>query len=519
MKKLFLFIGISIVLVSCSKMLFNSNNNQANNVYMLREKASPANNYYAVDPVMRISRVEPVGDNVNLYTHIIDTDNSFLTGAANPANINNWCSLTVNGVTINDYTVREVIEDSNVPTVYALVLDHSGSMSTRVTSMQNAVRAFINKKKPQDAICIVKYDSRAGLEVPINTYAGQLQTEFRSDGLGLYGGTTAILNGIMLGMETIKPSAYRRKVVISFTDGADNSSTITKEYVTWYAQQNNINLCTIDFNNSPNNNFMPELANNTGGTYTYFSNTNQFNNVFDDIVNKMNHAYVVTYKRQTAGQQNVYLRYCAEPVALEAHADFTTERPSAQPVRNVPAPIVSPDVASADRPVYTRPVADYPVNSPTRPVTTNGRGNMANPPANGQTPSTGRGPGSTGTNNSTTKPEPTNTGGSNGATTTPTKPWTGGGSSTTKPEPTKTGGSSGAGSSTVGGSTKGDTKKDTTTKPAAAKPVKGSTKGTTTGGTTTQPASNTGGKKTTGGEGNQKTPTGNKMDAPKTGRP
>ncbi len=378
---------IAVFLTSCfNKNNWNNNGNPLarNDVYMRGVKDMPVSNTFTDEAALRISRVEPAGDSVRLYTHIIDGDGMFTSGAARGNFRTNWCELDVNGNPVTNYTIREVNETQNIPTVYALVLDHSGSMSGKVQKMQEAVREFIKNKNPQDAICIVKYDSRTKLEVPVNTNVAALQAQFQANGLSGFGGTTAIVNGIMTGMETIRPTAYRRKVVISFTDGADNSSTVTKEYATWYAQQNNINLCTIDFNNSNYNNFMQELANNTGGTYTYFTNTNQFGDVFNDVVNKMNHSYIITYKKQTAGFQTVRLKYCGELQALEANADFTPERSNVQPVRDAQPPAVSASASSADQPVYYRPVSYY--NNNTNPYKGGSGSGSGNIKGNGSTP-------------------------------------------------------------------------------------------------------------------------------------
>ena len=533
------FSAIVVILSSCfNKNNWNNNSNGPlanNDVYMRGIKTMPANNTFTSDASMRISRMEPAGDSIRLYTHIIDGDGMFPSGATRGTFRNNWCYLTVNGDPVTQYNVREVQESENVPTVYALVLDHSGSMGSNANKMQEAVRNFINKKKPQDAICIVKYDSHTQLEVPINTNVAALQAQFQSNGLQGYGGTTAIINGIMKGMETIQPSAYRRKVVISFTDGADNSSTVTKEYATWYAQQNNINLCTIDFNYSNYNNFMQELANNTSGTYTYFTNSSQFGNVFDDVVNKMNHSYVVTYKRQTPGYQTVVLRYCGEPQALEANADFSPDRSNVQPIRNTTPPAASSSASSADQPSFYRPASYY--NNTTNPYkggsnnggngairTPNGNPNTTPPRTPGNNgvdagdlkgqPGQIRTPGGSGNNGGVTKPDTSPANGSS-----PTKPGSGSNpGSSTKPETspangsgsvTKPGNSTGIGSSTGGSNSNSGSMKDTpgqirdgqgnTGSPTKPAPSNGSGSGNGSGSNPTKPGNSTGIGSSTGG--------------------
>ncbi|UPT66222.1 MAG: hypothetical protein M0D57_17325 [Sphingobacteriales bacterium JAD_PAG50586_3] len=136
MKKFFSLLAVSslvILLSSCfNKNNWNNNGTPLanNDVYMRGVKTMPVNNTFTTDASMRISRVEPAGDSVRLYTHIIDGDGMFPSGAARGSFRNNWCYLTVNGDPVTQYTVREVQENQNTPTVYALVLDHSGSMGS-----------------------------------------------------------------------------------------------------------------------------------------------------------------------------------------------------------------------------------------------------------------------------------------------------------------------------------------------------------------------------------------------------
>ncbi len=150
MKNLSSILALSFVVILLSSC-FNKNNWNQNNgplanddVYMRGIKTVPNDNTFSSNASMRISRVEPAGDSIRLYTHIIDGDGMFASGAARGGFRSNWCSLIVNGNPVTQYNVQEVQQGRDVPTVYALVLDHSGSMGARASKMQEAVRNFLS---------------------------------------------------------------------------------------------------------------------------------------------------------------------------------------------------------------------------------------------------------------------------------------------------------------------------------------------------------------------------------------
>ncbi|MFN4122993.1 MAG: OmpA family protein [Flavobacteriales bacterium] len=286
-------------------------------------------------PALTISRIETQERTVRLHVHLLDADGNFISGM--PNNVSLWCSLVNNFAGTNhqitDFRVFEDRFPQDVPTAYSLVLDHSGSMSGRVNEMQQAVSQFIVNKRPMDAISIVKYDEKSILEVPLSTDVNFLLGSFRANGLTGYGGLTAIQNGIHEGIQSLINSPYRRRVVISFTDGGDNRSTFTQQYVTWLAQSNNIQISTIDLGRSVNQNYMRSIAGQTSGTYNYMMFASEFPGVFTDIQNRLNQSYIIEYTAPGIGQHSVQLTACLQTGQLVASGFFTNE-----PVSNV-API------------------------------------------------------------------------------------------------------------------------------------------------------------------------------------
>jgi outer membrane protein OmpA-like peptidoglycan-associated protein/uncharacterized protein YegL len=297
---------------------------------------------------LTISRVETEGRLVRLHVHLMDNNGNFFSGVQN--NNTTWCNLinTFAGTAhpIRDFRVFEDRVQDDIPTAYALVLDHSGSMSGRVNDMQQAVIEFIRNKRPIDAISIVKYDATARIEVPLSTDVNFLLGSFRANGLQGYGGLTAIQNGIHEGVQSLLGSPYRRRIVISFTDGGDNRSTFTQQYVTWLAQSNNIQISTIDLGRSVNQNYMRSIAGQTGGTYNYMMYASEFPGVFTDIRNRLSHSYIIEFQSPGIGQHSVQLTACLPAGQLIANASYFNEPVS--PIAPVRDAIPPKDVPRTD---------------------------------------------------------------------------------------------------------------------------------------------------------------------------
>jgi outer membrane protein OmpA-like peptidoglycan-associated protein len=337
-------------------------------------------------PELSISRVETDGNKVRLFAHLLNGQGDFINLTSSTSK-QNWCAVVDQfGGRDNAIANYQVLETGNnfieEPTAYALVLDHSGSMAYRVKDMQDAVENFIRNKRPQDAISIVKYDKNARVEVPSQTDLGFLLSAFQKNGLNGYGGVTAIINGIHEGIESIRNAPQRKKLVISFTDGGDNSSTITKEYLIWLSQSLQIPICTIDLGSSVSNNFMKEIASSTGGTYNYMMFANEFPNVFTDIKNRLSKSYVIEYTSPGLGNHQVSLTFCHPSGPLTASANYSNLPVSTfAPIKDAP-PISRPPKTDG-KPV--RPIASKPskqlVNRPVQQASLGNKGNTSQKPA------------------------------------------------------------------------------------------------------------------------------------------
>ena len=102
---------------------------------------------------------------VKAKIHLVADDKIMLRGAHKPEFRNIWCQVedSINGkwVTVKNFKLSEVTEETAEPLSLALVTDHSGSMGDwRAEALQSALKNIVGKKRSQDYFAIIKYDSK-----------------------------------------------------------------------------------------------------------------------------------------------------------------------------------------------------------------------------------------------------------------------------------------------------------------------------------------------------------------------
>lgn len=280
-----------------------------------------------VRPAFYLSRVEANSANfIKLFVHLADSNGAYLSGAAKNKSI--WCKVTdkVGNSTkeIKDFKLREVTENDRTPTAIALVMDHSGSMGDpRARTVQDAAARFIDLKKPEDAIALIKYDNKVGTESSLSQDKGQLKSRLQKNGLQGYGGLTAIGDGIAQGIaEVAEAKGYDRRAVIVFTDGLDNSSSILRDSVINLARRTNTIVCCVDFGNNTDKDYLGTIADNSGGTYHKAYGSAEFDDIFEDVYRRLKNYYLIEYAPRDFGHHLVSLKLCLPKDSLYAERSF-----------------------------------------------------------------------------------------------------------------------------------------------------------------------------------------------------
>ncbi|ROL55934.1 VWA domain-containing protein [Bacteroidetes/Chlorobi group bacterium Naka2016] len=273
---------------------------------------------------LEISRYKLITDDfARVFFHLIGEDTVFYFYSTTGEFKKRWCGayfiIENEIVPVAKLEVKETETTKRIPYAFMLVLDHSGSMGDdRAYEIQESAYNFIQNKHPEDLIGVIKYDHRVAVEVPLTSSKEYASSQLVINGLGYYGGWTAISDAIVAGINELnKVSPSYQKVIIVFTDGWDNSSHYYPYDVINYAIQNNVSICGIDFGYNINEGFMEYYARKTGGIYKHIYSKYEFNLVFNDIAKRYEKYYYADIELPIYGQQFFILKYCTDYAVLE----------------------------------------------------------------------------------------------------------------------------------------------------------------------------------------------------------
>ena len=175
----------------------------------------------------------------------------------------------------------------------AIVVDESGSMDgTRMIQAQESIRKFIEEMSAFDRTAIVGFD---GYSATVH----QAMTSDRSLLLAAVSrldanGNTNILNGAYTGLEQIVGETNPTAVII-FSDGGDNSSTISSQSVIDYAKSLNTVIHSVAVG-SDIKDPLKTISDGTGGSYTYAPTADQLASIYISIRNSIQATYSICYE-------------------------------------------------------------------------------------------------------------------------------------------------------------------------------------------------------------------------------
>lgn len=287
--------------------------------YIHDVKALPVDPAQVRSAILEISRIDAREPNrVRIYAQLLDTNGFYLSGAALAKYKGKWCSVNdqtgqQTPIEIKKYKLKEVNEKERVPTAVAIVMDHSGSMGEeRAQVIETAAGNLIDKKRPEDAFAMIKYDDKVKVEVPLTTDAEVLKLKLVHEGLTGFGGSTAILDALLAGLQEVEtaPTQFANHAVALFTDGQDNSSFITKDSLLRAARHSNASLCLIGFGDNVNEPFLHDIASTTGGLYRHCYRTKEIESVITDLYKRLRNYYVFEFTPPSYGVHTVTLKLC-----------------------------------------------------------------------------------------------------------------------------------------------------------------------------------------------------------------
>lgn len=132
----------------------------------------------------------------------------------------------------------KIFRQEDAPVSIGLVIDDSGSMTDKRQKVAAAALALIEASHPDDEVFVIHFNEKSYLDTDFTHDRKQLE-----NGLQTFTthGTTAMRDAVRLAIEHLERKASEdKKALILITDGEDNVSDASVEYVVKAAQQSGV---------------------------------------------------------------------------------------------------------------------------------------------------------------------------------------------------------------------------------------------------------------------------------------
>ena len=213
-----------------------------------------------------------------------------------------------------------------VPVMYGLAVDTSGSLRPAFEQVINAAKAIINSNKRGDETFLERFISSDKIETIQDFTASKDALMDGLDTLYVEGGQTAVIDGVYLAAEHVAEykkggdEDRRRRALIVVTDGEDRASYYNETQLFQTLREQDVQIFVIGFVNeldaekglirkSPRDkavNLLNKLASETGGRAFFPNSISELPDIANEIVRDLRTQYVVSYGPTNKAHDGTY---------------------------------------------------------------------------------------------------------------------------------------------------------------------------------------------------------------------
>lgn len=216
-----------------------------------------------------------------------------------------------------DGAEQEIVHftSEDVPISIGVIFDMSGSMADKFDKSKKAAVEFMKTSNPRDEFFLVNFNDHARLITPFTNRVEDMQ-----DGLIFTAahGTTALFDGIYLGLSEMRGARNTRKALLIISDGGDNHSRYSEENIRKFIQEADVEVYAIGLfepnGEAPTDEEKegPELLANltalTGGREFTVDRLDELPDTASKISMELRNQYVLGYRPSNRNRDGKYRR-------------------------------------------------------------------------------------------------------------------------------------------------------------------------------------------------------------------
>ncbi|MFS8084477.1 MAG: VWA domain-containing protein [Acidobacteriota bacterium] len=213
-----------------------------------------------------------------------------------------------------------------VPVIYGLAVDTSGSLRPAFEQVISAAKAIINSNKKGDETFLERFISSDKIETIQDFTSNKDALMDGLDTLYIEGGQTAVVDGVYLAAEHVAEyrkgdnNDRRRRALIVVTDGEDRASYYPEAQLFQRLREEDVQIYVIGFVNeldaekgfirkSPKDkavNLINRIASETGGRAFFPQSISELPEIANEIVRDLRTQYVISYDPTNKSHDGTY---------------------------------------------------------------------------------------------------------------------------------------------------------------------------------------------------------------------
>jgi Ca-activated chloride channel homolog len=188
----------------------------------------------------------------------------------------------------------------DAPVAVGLVVDNSGSMLRKLSSVVAAAGEFARSSNPQDHMFVIHFNERVSRALPSGqafaTNPEQLQEAMSQIHAK---GQTALYDAVAAALAHVHQSSLQKKVLIVLSDGGDNASVRRLEDVITMIQQSDVIVYTVglfdEYDHDRNPGVLKRLAKVSGGESWFPKEVSDATEVLQAVSRDIRNQYTIGY--------------------------------------------------------------------------------------------------------------------------------------------------------------------------------------------------------------------------------
>jgi len=187
----------------------------------------------------------------------------------------------------------------DAPVTAGILVDNSASMKTKRSEVIAAALAFARSSNPADQMFVIHFNERARFGLPgIRPFTDSIPELETALSRYATGGSTALYDGIGVALSHFRRASIDRKVLLTISDGGDNSSKAALSDMLRWAGESGVAFCCIGFfdgDHDRNPGVLKQFAQSTGGRAFFPENVTDTTNICVTVAREIRAQYTLGF--------------------------------------------------------------------------------------------------------------------------------------------------------------------------------------------------------------------------------